>query len=98
VFARRAHIGPETMAHRDIIVIGASLGGVEAIPRLFETLPSDLPAAVFVVLHMHDSGPSRLLEIVRRASSFPVKNAVDGAAAAIHRGRDHAFPRPARGT
>jgi two-component system chemotaxis response regulator CheB len=66
------------MAHRDIIAIGASLGGVEAIPRLFETLPADLPAAVFVVLHMHDSGPSRLLEIVRRASSFPVKNAVDG--------------------
>jgi two-component system chemotaxis response regulator CheB len=78
VFARRAHIGPETMAHRDIIVIGASLGGVEAIPSLLETFPADLPAAVFVVLHMHDSGPSRLLEIARRASSFPVKNAVDG--------------------
>src|SRR4051812_46344407 len=36
---------------RDIVVVGASLGGVEAISRLASQLPEDLPAALFVVLH-----------------------------------------------
>jgi two-component system chemotaxis response regulator CheB len=66
------------MAHRDLIVIGGSLGGVEAVPKLLATLPADLPAAVLVVLHMHDSGPSRLVEIARRVSAMPLANAVDG--------------------
>jgi two-component system, chemotaxis family, protein-glutamate methylesterase/glutaminase len=66
------------MAHRDIIVIGASLGGVEAIPSLLATLPADLPAAVLVVIHMHDSGPSRLVEIASRVSALPLANAIDG--------------------
>lgn len=35
-----------------IIVIGASAGGVEAIGRLVATLPLDLDAALFVVLHI----------------------------------------------
>ena len=36
---------------RDIIVIGASTGGVQALLDLCRTLPSDLPAVVGVVLH-----------------------------------------------
>ena len=66
------------MAHRDIIVIGGSLGGVEAVPSLLATLPGDLPAAVLVVLHMHDSAPSRLVEIARKKSALPLDHAVDG--------------------
>lgn len=40
------------MAHRDVVVIGASAGGVEALQRLLGGLSPDLPVAVFVVLHM----------------------------------------------
>ena len=40
------------MARHDIIVVGASAGGVDAVQRLARDLPSDLPAALFVVLHM----------------------------------------------
>jgi two-component system, chemotaxis family, protein-glutamate methylesterase/glutaminase len=37
---------------RDIFVIGASAGGIDPLIALVERLPADLPAAVFVVLHI----------------------------------------------
>jgi len=40
------------MAVRDIIVIGASAGGVQALKVLTGAMPRDLPAAVFVVVHI----------------------------------------------
>lgn len=40
------------MAGRDIIVVGASAGGVAALIELTSSLPAELPAALFVVLHM----------------------------------------------
>jgi len=42
----------------DIIVVGASAGGVEALITLVRGLPADLPAAVFVVLRMPADSPS----------------------------------------
>lgn len=43
--------GTGQVQSRDIIVLGASLGGVDALPAVARALPADLPAAVFVVLH-----------------------------------------------
>lgn len=39
------------MANRDIVVIGASAGGIEALKVLFGAFPADLKAAILVVLH-----------------------------------------------
>jgi two-component system chemotaxis response regulator CheB len=39
------------MEHRDIVVIGASAGGLEAIRRILAVMPDDLEAAVLIVLH-----------------------------------------------
>ncbi|MBC8009562.1 MAG: chemotaxis protein CheB [Burkholderiales bacterium] len=66
------------MFGHEIIVVGASAGGVDAIPRLIASLPTDLPASVFVVLHVPVLGPDLLAEIVGRRSVLPVSNGVDG--------------------
>jgi two-component system chemotaxis response regulator CheB len=69
------------MAHqnRDIVVIGASAGGVQALQRLTSKLPGDFPAAVFVVLHLWPGSPSYLAAILGRAGPLPVSEAVNGA-------------------
>jgi two-component system chemotaxis response regulator CheB len=67
------------MPGHDIVVIGASAGGIEALTRLAKDLPADLPAAVFVVLHVSADSPGVLPSILGRAGPLPVASAVDGA-------------------
>jgi two-component system chemotaxis response regulator CheB len=67
------------VSNRDIIVIGASLGGVDALRRLVGGLLRDLSAAVFVVLHIPPDSPSYLPSILADAGPLPTTTAVDGA-------------------
>ena len=64
--------------NRDIIVVGASAGGVQALQRLAGGLPADLPASVFVVLHIWPGAPSHLSEILNRAGPLPAIEAENG--------------------
>jgi two-component system chemotaxis response regulator CheB len=66
------------MSARDIIVIGASVGGIEALRTIAGGLPKDLPAAVFVVLHTSPEAPGILADILDRAGALPALFAVDG--------------------
>lgn len=66
------------MAKRDIIVIGASAGGVETLRELVKTLPVGLPASIFIVLHISSRSPSLLASILNRARKLPVVTASDG--------------------
>jgi two-component system chemotaxis response regulator CheB len=75
---------------RDIIVIGASAGGVEALSRLARHLPADLPAAIFVVLHVPAHSPSLLPQILNRARTLPAAHPSDGEA--IRQGRIYVAP------
>jgi two-component system, chemotaxis family, protein-glutamate methylesterase/glutaminase len=61
-----------------VIVIGASTGGLQAVRTVVNGLPSDLPAAVFVVIHTSPEGPSLLATILGRSGPLPAKTAEDG--------------------
>ena len=66
------------MATRDRIVIGASAGGVQALRALVAELPPNLPAAVFIVLHIAADFPSLLPQILARQSMLDVAHAING--------------------
>jgi two-component system, chemotaxis family, protein-glutamate methylesterase/glutaminase len=68
------------MVHRDIVVVGASAGGVEALQALVAGLPATFPATVFVVLHIPAHTPSQLHTILARVATLPVTPAEDGQA------------------
>ena len=40
------------MANRDLVAIGASAGGVEALIFLCTRLPAQLPATILITLHL----------------------------------------------
>jgi two-component system chemotaxis response regulator CheB len=64
---------------RNIIVLGASAGGLETLDQLVGQLPTDLPASLFIVQHMapHNSGEP-LLRRLSRHRAFQHKLAEDG--------------------
>jgi two-component system, chemotaxis family, protein-glutamate methylesterase/glutaminase len=64
---------------RNLVVIGASAGGVEALKKVIGSLPAGLPAAVCVVLHIAPRSPSALAAILDRAGVLPCQAAHDGA-------------------
>ena len=77
------------MAKHDIVVIGASAGGVEAISGVVAELPQSLRAAVLVVLHV-SKGRSVLPEILTRAGRLPAVHPFDGQP--LHYGRIYVAP------
>jgi two-component system, chemotaxis family, protein-glutamate methylesterase/glutaminase len=60
---------PLLMTKRNIIVVGASAGGVEALCLLFKSVPRDLKAAIFVVMHI--GADSVLPDILSRCGKLP---------------------------
>jgi two-component system chemotaxis response regulator CheB len=76
-FSRRRWEGD--MGRRDIVVIGASAGGIEALRQVCAGLPHDLPAAVFVVLHIPADAPSILPAILERSGTLPAAHAAHAA-------------------
>lgn len=65
------------MPGRDIIVIGASAGGLQALEDLVEGLPEDLPASLFIVVHTSPTANGMLPQILTRRSRLPVEFAID---------------------
>lgn len=67
-----------SLAGYDIVVIGASSGGVEALTRVANGLTRDFPAALFVVMHFPEDVPSFLPHILSRAGPLEATHPEDG--------------------
>jgi two-component system chemotaxis response regulator CheB len=65
------------MHRKEIIVIGASAGGIDALKALVGLLPRDFRASVFIVLHVAPYSLGILPEILERAGPLPAANAKD---------------------
>jgi two-component system chemotaxis response regulator CheB len=78
------------MAQRDIVVIGASTGGLQALLELLDSLPPGIPAALFVVIHTAPEGSGPLPEILARSGTWAACYAEDGAA--VEHGRIYVAP------
>jgi len=66
------------VARRDIVCIGASAGGLEALRTIAAGLPSSLQAAVFVVLHIPADKPSYLPQILSHSGGMEAVAPDDG--------------------
>ena len=66
------------MGTRDILAIGASAGGVDALLRLAAAFPPELPASILVTLHLSNQFRSSLDELLTRAGPLPAAFPKDG--------------------
>lgn len=65
------------MDKRNIIVIGASAGGFEAIKQLIASLPADLDAAIFIVWHMAPDIRGVLPQVINSQKTIMAAHAID---------------------
>lgn len=68
------------MPGHDIIVIGGSAGGIEILIQLVKSILADIPAAIFIVIHISPHSVSLLPKILQRRTSMQVSHAKNGEA------------------
>jgi two-component system, chemotaxis family, protein-glutamate methylesterase/glutaminase len=66
------------MANRDVVAIGASAGGIEALQQILSALPEKLDAALLIVLHTSNGAGGLLPLIMQRCSRMVVVDPHDG--------------------
>src|SRR5437762_3249555 len=78
------------MPNQDIVVIGGSAGGLEALTTVLSTLPSSFDASLFVVLHTSPQSGGGLPQVLERSCLLPV--AFAGDSERIEKGRVYVAP------
>ncbi len=56
-----------------LVVIGSSAGGIEALSRVVASLPADFAAPIVIAQHLDPRRPSHLGEILARQATLPIK-------------------------
>jgi len=75
---------------KDIIVVGASAGGIQTLRVLTGALPANLAASLFIVVHTSPEAPGLIADILDNSSKLPAAHAVDGEI--IQKGRIYVAP------
>jgi len=65
------------MKKKDIIVIGTSSGGIEALKTLVRGLPKDFNASIFIVLHIAPHFPGNLAQTLKDVGRLPAVSPAD---------------------
>ncbi len=92
--ADTGHVGTGNASPQNIVVIGASAGGIEPLLRLAAQLPADLAAAVCVVVHIPDNARGALPYLLERSGPLPARYAEHGDALVHGQWRHRGRPRP----
>lgn len=71
-------LGVPPKVSRDIIVFGASAGGIEAVTAVTTALPREIAASIFVVVHTAAYHASLLPSLLRDKGPFPATHAIHG--------------------
>ncbi len=66
---------PQFHQDADVVAIGASAGGIDALFALLEGLPADYPLPLIVVLHLPEGHDSQLADLFGRRLGRPVQEA-----------------------
>src|SRR5687767_2448853 len=66
------------MNKRDIIVIGASAGGIGPVMNIVKAFPKDLKASVFIVVHIPPYSTSSLTDILTNSGPLTAIHPKDG--------------------
>src|SRR2546421_11995212 len=74
----------------DLVVVGSSAGGVEALSILVSTLPADFPAPIVLAQHLDPSRHSSLDTILQRRTTLSVE--VVNTRALLQRGKIYVVP------
>ncbi len=69
---------PAAVSRIDLVAIGASTGGPNALAELFAALPADLPVPIVVVQHMPPMFTQMLAERLTKNSPIPTAEAKSG--------------------
>ena len=62
----------------NVVVIGGSAGSIDPLRAIVRSLPSQFPAALFVVIHTHADAESVLPKLLARAGALPARHAAEG--------------------
>jgi two-component system CheB/CheR fusion protein len=74
----------------ELVIVGTSAGGVEALSVLVSTLPADFPAPIILAQHLDPERPSALGDILMRRATLPVEIIEDHAV--LQPGRIYVVP------
>ena len=74
---RAAAPDPAAASTLRIVGLGASAGGLEPLQQFMASVPAGSGLAYVVVQHMDPTHKAQLVELLQRATSMPVREAVD---------------------